>query len=248
VIFKAFLILLLGGLPLLADSSYLNPLLQEQIAPHLLPTDHPINPMLDQIFSNGHATDTPETLREAGFVILNGHTGSFVTVASHPAIPGYIFKLYLNSETRHKIGKPERPYPELLISRCIGAKKIKNLILKKQIQHFIVPDKWIYPLPFGHLMPQSIILVETEIPLADKTETTSAWKSRITKKHLDELYAILKPGYGSTSLVNNVPYTKTHQFAFIDTEYPRGNPSLKEIKDYLSEEMRTHWKSLLKKS
>jgi hypothetical protein len=228
---------------------YENPLLDQNMrklmAPHLLPLDHPIKEKLDAIFSKSRAIQNQKTLTDAGFIILGARPISFIIVARHPEVPGYIFKLYLDTELRKKKGVA---HWEWLTRRCVGAKKIKEVIKKKKLRHFIVPDKWLYILPQDPVSQESqqqpVLLVETYIELGENSELV--WKTRIKPKHLDELYKIYKSGYGSVHVPGNIPYTKNGKFAFIDTESPKRDPNVKVVKRYLSKDMQEYWNYLIK--
>ncbi len=212
-------------------------------SPYLLPLNHPIKPQLDLIFSQSRAIENQKTFTEAGFDIVISMPHSFIIVARHPSIPGYVFKLYLDSETRTKDNIPPS---EWLTRRCQGAAKIKEIIKKEKIEHFIVPDKWLYVLPASKEHdPNPVILVESDIDLATPQMTASAWKTSIKPKHLDELYAIIKQGVGSIHVVSNIPYTKDGKFACIDTENINKPLKLKKVKKYLSKEMQLYWDNLL---
>jgi hypothetical protein len=229
--------------PHFQDNPYLDRRLKTLMAPHLLPLDHPLKSQLDAIFSS-RVTENETTLKQAGFTIIAAMPGSFVTVARHPAVPGYVFKLYLDSELRNKDGIPNC---EWLARRCIGAETIRNLIHKKKMRHFAIPDKWLYvlpPHPTKAPNPQPVIVVETDMQLESEEITKRAWKTYVTPEHLDELYTIIKPGYGTVGLVRNIPYTKNGKFAFTDTEYPKRKNKLHRVKPYLSEEMQEYWTHL----
>jgi hypothetical protein len=219
--------------------------------PYLLPLDHPAKPILDEIFSKKRVTENRQSLVEAGFELIAPSTGSFVIVARHPSLPGYVLKIYLDSETRFKENRRIKPYWELLTNRCIGAEKLKKVIEKNNITHFVVPDKWLYILPISpkssEKNPQPAVLLETDMQIESDNITALAWKTHATAKHLDELYTIVKQGLGSTSLIINVPYTKTGKFAFIDTEYPKESRNIKNPKKYLSKEMQAYWDKRIKK-
>lgn len=238
----------LPNYPNLKKNPYLKKGLQTLIVPYLLPLNHPTQPALKEIFSVSRVTENEETLLAAGFEILSRETGSFVVVARHPKVPGYIFKLYYDSEMRYRIKRGKKTNCESLVYRCISAEQIKKLIRSRKFSHFTVPDKWIYILP---LVPtskspnqQPILLLETDMQLVDEKETLIAWKTKAKKEHLNELYQILKRGYGSTALSINVPYTKNGTFAFIDTENPK-SCNLKSSRKYFSEEMQLYWKTLI---
>ncbi len=231
--------------PNFQNNPYLDQRLKTLMAPYLLPLDHPIKSKLDAIFSQSRVTENNETLTEAGFTIIASMPGSFVIVARHPAVPGYVFKLYLDSELRNKDNIPNC---EWLARRCIGAEIIRKLIHKKKIRHFTVPDKWLYVLSRYPLSkgpnPQPVIVVETDMELESEQVTELAWKTYVKPEHLDELYSIIKHGYGTIRVVSNIPYTKNGKFAFTDTEYPIRKLKLRKVKRYLSEEMQEYWNTV----
>ncbi len=217
------------------------------MAPYIIPIDSPLKPILDSIFSVSRATQNRQTFAEAGFVILFSQESSYIVVAKHSELPDYIFKVYLDSELRIK---KKRPGWFWLKSRCEGAKRAKRLITKGKIKHFVVPDKWIYPLPIEPISegpsPQPIILIEPDMHLVKYTETVEAWKTVVTTDHLDELYYLLSNGAGSNFLPANIPYTKDGKFALIDTEYPKRKINLHKVTRHLSDEMQAYWEHLIK--
>jgi hypothetical protein len=236
--------------PNFRDNPFLDDGMRSQIAPYLLPLDHPMKAKLDSIFSQSRVIENERTLIDAGFVIIAGPmANSFVIVARHFAIPGYVFKLYLDSETRCR---KQIPHWVWLARRCVGAEGIRNIIRRKKIRYFSVPDKWLYVLPvypFSNVLnPQPVILMETDMEPESEEVTEQMWKTTITKKHLDELYSIFIHGYGGHGMVNlvaNVPFTKRGKFAFTDTEDPPADLKLKKVTKYLSKDMQRYWNCLL---
>jgi hypothetical protein len=228
--------------PFLADR------MQQLVASYLLPSGHPAKTTLDFIFSQREVLDSERTLSSAGFTLIAGPMPlSYVIVARHSAVPGYVFKLYLNTESR---SRKQVPHWIWLLRRCIGARGIKKIIEREGIVHFSVPDKWLYLLPSTALHPQAVILMETDMDPESCEVSKRQWRTGVTRKMLDELYAILKHGYGGSgtlSLCNNVPYTRNGTFAFTDTEDPRAKLKLKYIKRFLSMEMAAYWDSLINK-
>lgn len=210
-----------------------------------------MKPTLDAIFSKSRAIENERTLVDAGFeIIADTMPRSFIVVVRHPEVPGYVFKIYLDSENRCR---KEVPHWLALTRRCVGAQGIRKIIERKKIQHFAVPDKWLYLLPVypysNSLHPEPVILIETDMQLESKEVTKKMWKTAITEKHLDELYAILKHGYGGRSTISistNVPFTKLGKFAFTDTEGDQSYLHLKHVKKYLSDDMKRYWDSLIK--
>jgi hypothetical protein len=249
--FIAFCILLILSAGSFQAPLHANPqnphLIAMTAAPYLMPEDHPIKSLLDYLFSQSRVTENLATLEEAGFEIIVVTKVSHVIVARHPAFPGYIFKVYLDSETR---AVRDAPYWTHLVTRCKGALRVKKAIRQKKLRYFTVPDKWLYLLPEYPLSkeqnPQPLILVETDMEIDDEETTRKKWLN-VKSKHLDELYEILKLGYGSTSLAANVPSTKNGKFAFIDTEYTKRRLPLEKVKNFLSPEMRIYWDTLYRK-
>lgn len=229
------------------NTSFLPEKTSKKITPYLLPTNHVAKPLLDAIFSQAGVIENEASLQEAGFQILRHMGGSFITVAKHPAFPGYIFKLYLDSESRVK---NKIPHEESLYNRCVGAARIRKFIKENKIRYFTVPDKWLYVLPGDpfseETSPQRFILIATDMQLESDALSAFAWKHFVSKKQIDELYLILKQGYGSSSIVNNIPYTKQGKFAFTDTEYPKRKIHMRGVKKFLSEEMQEYWETLIK--
>lgn len=219
---------------------------QSKLKPYFLPLQHPMKPVLDQICEQGRILKNEESFEKAGFEILlkkrAGHTKhAFWHLARHPLVPGYLFKVYLDAETNLKRNEGWQK----LANRCRGAANIRRLIQKKGIQHFVVPEKWLYKLPLGSdSRQQPVILMVTDMCLTGRSACRKAWKNA-TKEQLDELYCFYSHGYGSTSLVHNVCYTQEGKFAFIDTELPDRKVNMNSVFKYFSEEMQEYWENLI---
>ncbi|MBA3958139.1 MAG: hypothetical protein H0X51_07090 [Parachlamydiaceae bacterium] len=225
---------------------YMSNVEQTKIKPYLLPTKHPIYNTLQSIFTVQRATLNSETLASAGFNNRFTQPRSFIRVVSHPATPGYLFKLYLDSETRIKKNTPGWQW---LVNRAKNATIIQSIITRKKIKHFVVAKKWIYQLPTYPLpplndpnyTPKGEILVVEDMNLVSKEENAHAWKTVITKEHLDEFYKIISSAGGSSYRIDNVAYTKSGKFAFIDTEYTNRTVDRVSITKYLSPKMANYW-------
>jgi len=223
----------------------LNKNIKSKITPYLIPETHPKKVILDNIFSTTRVTSNLETLEQAGFQITHIKDSSFIIVAKHPSLKNYLFKLYLDSDSRTRLNKPSWQW---LVDRCRGAQIIRTLIKKKKIKHFVVPKKWLYILPpipaqgTQHLL----VLLAEDMRLVSKSETKEAWKTVVTPEHLDELYCILSHGCGSNFLSSNVPYTQDGKFTFIDTEYPHRKINLEKIKLYIDPQLHEYWDNLVK--
>ena len=250
---KKWILTLIIGLSFVCEAIAQNSLIQtdeffllegdiDQITkPYLLPENHPVKLILDAIFFVEGILKNEKSLANAGFITLFSQPTSFIKVVKHPAAPGFIFKLYLESEKRLKRGKPGWVW---LTNRCVGAERIKAIIKQKKIRHFCVADKWLYRIPNGQEQP--LILVAKDMELESPEAIVKAWKTKATKTHLKELYWILSQGCGSHFLTGNIPYCKNGKFAFIDTEYPKRIFTISKAGKYLSNEMKAYWENLVK--
>ncbi|MBA3285946.1 MAG: hypothetical protein H0U27_12935 [Nitrosopumilus sp.] len=220
---------------------------QNQDDRHIIENSNWIKNQLDLIFAQNDVTENDDTFAEAGFEIICKRSSKMI-VAKHSKIPKYLVKVYLHSD------KPAQSW-KWLVNRCEGAENIRNLIKAKKITCFVVPDKWIYPLP-GYYTTQEekpiatrtspALLVVSHMNLVDQKSCREAWATKITKKHLRELYCILSHGFASTYLVQNIPYTKEGKFACLDTEYPFRQHRLERVLHLLSDEMKIYWDHLVR--
>lgn len=220
---------------------------KDSTTPYLLPEDHPLTPILDSIFLSSRPLYNSKTFKAAGFVSKFIQPRSFIRVASHDLMPGYLFKVYLDSELRQKRKIPGWKW---FANRAKNARVIEDFIRSNGIKHFVVPKKWIYPTPLsdrsqipgkGKYSIKNEILVVEDMQLVSKKENKKAWKSVITKEHLDEFLAIIRHAGGASYRADNVAFTKHGTFAFIDTEYTNQHSKARSILPYLSPKMREYW-------
>lgn len=216
---------------------------------YLFPCDHPLKPVLDEIFSKSRATLNRDTLAAAGFVTKASQPRSYIIVAGHPRLPGYLLKLYLDSELNVRSDTPGWRWFQ---RRIRLANRIRKYIEKTDIKHFCVPKKWMYPLPLNPSPPEdpsierknSILIVE-DMNLVSDEENLHVWKTRITEEHLKELYRIISYAGGDSYRPDNIVFTKDNKFAFIDTEYPQRRPFYPVLVQFLSPEMGDFWMKLV---
>lgn len=235
------------------DPNIKNPLIQKKVRramkPYLLSQTHPMRNTLDAIFQNNRATVDEETFLKEGFQTIATGSRSYIVVATHEKLPGYLVKVYLDNELNKKSDKESWDW---LVRRCQGAKQIRDIIKRRNIKYFVVPDKWLYclppkPSPFTtplHTHHFAILLV-TDMELAPKRRNYNVWYDDITKEHLKELYLIISRAKGSSYRPDNIAYTKNDQFAFIDTEYPNRGPDYLSIRHFLNPEMCDYWDKLV---
>lgn len=216
---------------------------------YLLPKKSPLRGILKDIFPDQTVYETPESFLEAGFIPVSTRP-SGMCVAKHPKLPGHLVKVYIRS-------KKIKPNWQWLVYRCWGASNIRSLIKEKKLNYFVVPNKWIYPLESTrlprHLLPADLkqvdlpaVLVVSDMQLVDRETSRIAWKERVTKRHIEELYCILSHGFSSCCLPSNIPYTQCGKFACIDTEHPTRRLPYDHVGRYLSDQMAEYFDYLVR--
>lgn len=232
---QAFLLtLVLLSSPFLSDAFY------EEIQTYQIANKDKIKSKLDKIFAKyPNALESPDTIKKAGFTLLHRQPKSKIVVLKHPEIKGKVIKGYLQCDVDPTWTTPTW---QRLLDRCIGAANIRKLIKKEKIKYFTVPDKQLYVVPS---MEETVILIATDMKLTSNYDCHHAWKRRVTKDHLRELYLILSNGFASCYLQENIPYTKNDTFACVDTEYPQRTLDLTFPTHYFSEKMQAYWLQLI---
>jgi hypothetical protein len=232
------------------DNPHIPSKARKVMKPYLLPLKHTMHSVLDSIFLKERVTTDRATFYKAGFRTIAKGPRSYIRVAKHAELPRYLVKVYLDTVLKEKYHKESWKW---LVRRCQGASKIRNIIRKYKIKYFVVPDKWIYCLPAEPSPPNDkqhtrhlALLLVTNMNLTSKSRNYHAWLHYITKKHLDELYVIISRAKGSSYRPDNIAYTKSGKFAFIDTEYPTQGPDFASIRPYLNQEMLNYWDDLVR--
>lgn len=234
------------------SNPYITPEAREKIRPFLLPHDHPVRSKLDKLFKKS-ITKNERTFTKAGFVLRHRkQPRSYIHVAGHEQIDGYLVKIHLDDEEREKHNRPSWLW---FVRRCQGAKKIAQVIEEKGITRFAVAKKWIYPLPYDATLPEKtlekrkwVLLVVEDMQVVSHEESGKAWKKKMTPGHLKDLHEIMTAAGGRSYRPDNIPYTRNKLFAFIDTEYPKKTPLYQEIETSLSSAMKAEWNKILKKA
>jgi hypothetical protein len=210
---------------------------------YLLPSNHPIKPMLDAIFSVSRVTSSKETLQQAGFKIATKEHYSHTVIARHPKVPGYIFKLYTDDQTW--IDDEEK-----LMQRIQGALLAQEIIGKHGWEaYFKVPQKLLYRLPKS-LNPEGkrFILIAEDLHIHSKNTNLDKWSSKQVKgEKLDALYTFLTEGGFADSIYPfNLPFTHDGKWAVIDTEKYYAWPiNYHLLTIYLHYNMQVHWEHLI---
>lgn len=233
------------------NNSSISQKIKKAMRPYVIPDNHPMKPILDSIFQASRVTQDETSFLQAGFKTIGKvRPRTFLRVASHPKLPNYLLKIYLDDERRKKRGDPSWKW---LVRRCIGAEKIRKIIRSKNIKRFTVANKWIYPLPEHPAPPNNwkytrhlALLLVTNMNLVPYKQNVRAWYYDINENDLNELYYIISRAKGSSYRPDNIWLTTNNQFAFIDTEYPNGGPDFSRIRKYLRSSMLNYWDKLVR--
>lgn len=230
--------------------------MRQLMKPYLLPFNTNLKKKLDALFASGRVIENEKSFKKEGFDTIAHQPMSKIRVARHPSFPGYLFKVYLDTDPKLIQDNKKENYNKetwmRLTRRCDGAERIRRLIHDKKLIYFTVPDKWIYPppLPKGKTIDydtlQILILIVTDMQLVPSSESQEAWKYKISPQHLDELYCILSHGFASAQVAYNIPYCKNGLFACVDTENPQRVVNYSSVRQYLSSEMQEYWNELIR--
>ena len=221
-----------------------------ELVPYLLPEDHPAKPVLDALFSESRALFNLKTLVDAGFIKSKPRDFSHLIVTKHPALPGYVFKIYLDSQRFHSMS-PEYHFWKLRIK---GANLVRQEIASRGLSaQMKVPYKWIYilpddPEPSSDYYPKYSLLIEEDMDLVSNDDNYDHWKSDlITSDFLTTVYHFLKDlGLQDCAKPDNIPFSHDGRIAFIDTQsYGFKKVRFKKLTKYLSDENKQVWKSLI---
>lgn len=241
----------LGGVDSFESNPFLSSDAKNKMRPFLLKKSYPLFNTIEYLFGLGRVTQDASTFKQAGFSILRKQPRSFIIVASHPSLPGILLKLHLDNELRKKKGISGWVW---FVKRCEGASKIRKIIKDNQIAYFEVAKKYLYPLPAKFSPPvdpnyerKPVVLVVQDMNIFPSAESANAWKTVFTKQHLNELYTIISLGNGSSYRPDNIPYSRSGKFAFIDTEYPDRKPNFRGVRAYLPASLKKYWDELIKK-
>lgn len=228
----------------------IDPTLWNSLAPYFLPENHPIKNKLDRIFTKSRAIEDLRSLHRAGFSTTKPRRWTRLVVTSHKKVPGYIFKLYLDSQRFHQ----KQPEHHFWVLRIKGAQLIREEIKKRGLQEiYKVPKKWIYPLPV-HPSPsqearrKNFILVEQNMEIYPDSKNEKIWGSeKVTAPFLQTFYRFVSDlGLWDCAKPANAPFAKDGRIAFIDTQsFYRWPVKYDRLTPFLSPPMQDYWNQLL---
>lgn len=230
-------------------SPRVSPEVWEMVKPYLLPSNHPIKPALDRIFSQTRVTANAKSVKRAGFKKPLPRPYSHCTVSHHPSLKGYLVKLFTDDQ-------PLLCDHLAWIKRIKGANAVQKSIDKHKFHHFFkVPGKWIYPLP-ANPPPRNInkgknfILVVEDMDIYEKQKNYDRWRGKkMTPQRIDAVWIVMEENGLSDSIRPfNIPFCKDGLQAFIDTEHHHEWPVHYEIMArYLSSSIEQHWIELMRR-
>lgn len=220
-----------------------------ELKSYFLPIDHPIKKKLDHIFRKERVTLSEETFVRAGFSITRRNRPINAVVTGHKKLKGYLIKAYLDSQ----IAIFEW---QMWLRRIKGVEVIHACLKKHGFTQFVLPKKWIYPLPAepspsidGQYNRKNFILVVEDMHILNHKENAQAYKQKMTRRLLNALYTIMMECQLTDCVyIGNMPFTKTGTIAFIDTElFHNGIPDFSRLKKYLSIPMQKHLDKLMQR-
>ena len=186
---------------------------------------------LDGLFASTAMFDSRRSWRRAGFSVLDPAKDTECMVAGHPSAPGYLFKKYADDvPSQEQISNYE--------ARIKGAEKLAALIRREDLQHVVVPRKYLHELPrsFGK---SSRVLVVERLDIVGRDESERRYRD-VDEPVLRDLLRILVEFPGLDSNSKNVQFTHEGKIAFVDLENwkrpDRKTVQLKSIGQYLSKE------------
>lgn len=185
---------------------------QELYQQWLLPENHPLHAILPTYFTSSILFDGPEILTKHGFAV-NKRIHQKMMVFTHPNIPGYIFKRFQNSVPYFdQVGK--------YLIRLKGAEKVRAVISENRLSHIVVPQKWLYRLPYSD--DEYLVIAEKFdiCPGDDAKDGENVQRYRtMSLDVLRELCIAMKALGGCDAWPRNQPFTRDGKIAFIDTEH-----------------------------
>ncbi len=205
------------------ENPHISPEVWHLVKPYLLPSNHPIKRNLDALFGQKRVTQNLRSLEEAHFTRCYIRGYSKLVVTEHSMIRGYWLKLFIDDQDISD-------FPAF-INRIEGALAIQDAIIGHGYEkHFVVPKKWIYPLP-AEPSPspgsfrKNFILVAEDMDLYKKSDNRKKWATKITPPRALAIYTIMQElGLNDCIHPFNLPFSKDGRQAFIDTEHHHNWP------------------------
>lgn len=175
--------------------------------------------LIADLFHESRMFESEDRLERAGFEVIKGWKPGNVIVFNHPRAPDVIFKKYANATS---------PSAQLdnYSERLRGAEALRHFIIKHQLKHILVPQKYLHELPadfsFKKKSPSQVLICE-RIGILPKKQNKARYAEDFDEDVLRELCMVVSKFRGLDSGSYNMPFTPLGQIAFIDTENWRGH-------------------------
>lgn len=208
----------------------------------LLPADHPLQEQLKNLFENSDMFQSSFQLEQEGFHLI-GRTRRGFMVAGHPAIGNYLIKKFQDDT-------PRRQQIKNYLRRINGATALREFIQLNNLQHIVVPKKWLYCLPKRFSEPKTgkrtYVLIVEKIDLCNggqlRNGEIAMRYASIDSDVLRELCLVVYYFRGLDSGLQNMPFTYKNKIAFIDTEHWENNREgfLKHAEHFLTQDRKDY--------
>ena len=186
---------------------------------------------LDGLFTNPDMFDSRKTWRRSGFDVLEPAKDTECMVASHPSVPGYLFKKYT-----YDVSQSEQKTN--YAARIEGANRLGKLIRREGLLHIAVPQKHLHELSRSFGKSAAVLVVE-RLDIVGRDASERRYKS-VAEDVLRDLLRVLMELPGLDSNSKNVQFTQDGKIAFVDLEnwdrIDRKEVQLKSIGSYLSKD------------
>lgn len=168
---------------------------------------------LDALFYKDSVLDSTKQLRKAGFHVVRDSLNNRVTVLGHKAVPGYLFKKFLDDV--------DKPYENQLAGyerRVKGARYVKAHLDELRITNLVVPRKWLCKLPskISRDGKSDYVVVVERFDILDHDRSRKCYRA-ISDDALKDLCTIFCTFKRIDFSAKNMPFTPEGKIAFIDT-------------------------------
>lgn len=174
--------------------------------------------------------DSATDWRRAGFAVDGRGEPSSIMVASHPSVPGFLFKKYNKTVGLKDQLKNYR-------TRIEGADALREFVAARRLSRIVVPRKHLHALPptFSRKGAPAFVLVVERLSLLDREASKLRYRE-IDEDFLRQLCEVLLRFQGLDSGVRNMPFTDRGQVAFVDTERWKASKEepLRHLRGYLT--------------
>lgn len=177
---------------------------------------HPLKKKLDKIFKKRRATASIEELNESDFYVLSWAGDKHPIVARHPALRGYVIKLFVDTQN---VGNGYEHFAR----RVRNAREIACYIEENGFGNFFkTPEKWLYKIKDADEETQvAYLLIAKDVKPLSPNKNKQKWKRRnFGQVRLESVFEIIDTlGLFDSVYIDNIPFCEDGKIAIIDTEH-----------------------------